>query len=495
MNIEIDLLEEPSLEFNQHFLHSDKKTGLSEFGPYGRCDPALHKESIRVGVVGTRANVQEVCQWIDQLATRIETDKSKLVEESLEDEEGGETVASEILVKGLYPDFVGFNQESSFGSRFVYNERWFSYYTKREVHKICDIGKAAKRVEAASDLIMEHIQTVATATPQPDIIIIPIPKMFVDAASTAKVGKGVSLDLRRSLKARSMKWGVPLQLVKEHTLTRKKGLQDVATRAWNFSTAIYFKAGGIPWVSHGLEKSACYVGITFYRTEDDEGRVVLRSAVAQAFDYLGQGVVLRGDPFDWEPPDLEEDRTPHLREDEAEKLIKNVLTEYTKISGRSPTRVVIHKSSRFWGDESRYNEKDGFVRGVESHNRDAAIDLVSIQQSPVILARHGNYPPLRGTFVNIEDSFPIIYTHGFTPYFDTYPGVHVPRPWAILDHFGDSSVRAISQELLALTKMNVNNTDFADSTPITLSFSRKVSEILKHIGPGMEVRAEYKFYM
>ena len=70
-------------------------------------------------------------------------------------------------------------------------------------------------------------------------------------------------------------------------------LRDKATRAWNFATALYFKAGGVPWRGHGLESDTCYIGITFYQSENSAGKTVMRSGVAQAFDYLGQGVVLR----------------------------------------------------------------------------------------------------------------------------------------------------------------------------------------------------------
>ncbi len=43
--------------------------------------------------------------------------------------------------------------------------------------------------------------------------------------------------------------------------------------------------------------------------------------------------------------------------------------------------------------------------------------------------------------------------------------------------------------------MNVNNAAFSDGIPITLAFSRRVSEVLKQVGPEMTVRSEYAFYM
>ncbi|MFC6740693.1 hypothetical protein [Methylobacterium tardum] len=121
--------------------------------------------------------------------------------------------------------------------------------------------------------------------------------------------------------------------------------------------------------------------------------------------------------------------------------------------------------------------------------------MVTLDRSRVRLARIGRYPPVRGTFAMVGDAYPILYTHGFTPYFDTYPGVHVPEPWTILEKHGDSGPRELAAEILALTKMNVNNAAFSDGVPITMAFSRKVSEILKQVSPEMTVRSEYKFYM
>ena len=43
--------------------------------------------------------------------------------------------------------------------------------------------------------------------------------------------------------------------------------------------------------------------------------------------------------------------------------------------------------------------------------------------------------------------------------------------------------------------MNVNNASFADGIPITLAFSKRVSEVLKQVGPEMTVRSEYALYM
>ena len=78
-------------------------------------------------------------------------------------------------------------------------------------------------------------------------------------------------NLRRGIKAEAMRYGIPTQIVWPRTLnldpskTTKRELssQDIATKAWNFTTALYYKAGGTPWRLKNIDPSVCFVGISF----------------------------------------------------------------------------------------------------------------------------------------------------------------------------------------------------------------------------------------
>jgi hypothetical protein len=104
---------------------------------------------------------------------------------------------------------------------------------------------------------------------------------------------------------------------------------------------MFFKGGGLPWVPVGLESGSCYIGVSFYRPLGEKS--TLTSSVVQAFDENGEGLVLRGHDFRWDPS--REGRTPHLPEDAAAALIEMVLDRYRQERGQLPRRVVIHKSS------------------------------------------------------------------------------------------------------------------------------------------------------
>ena len=83
------------------------------------------------------------------------------------------------------------------------------------------------------------------------------------------------------LRADGMSLGVPLQMVRPSTYTGQRArknnrrgssapLQDEATRAWNLHTALYYKAGGVPWrlLRSSTDLATCFVGVSFYKLED-----------------------------------------------------------------------------------------------------------------------------------------------------------------------------------------------------------------------------------
>jgi len=76
----------------------------------------------------------------------------------------------------------------------------------------------------------------------------------------------------------------------------------------------------------------------------------MRTSMAQAFTAAGDGYVLRGHTFEWD--EKERGRSPHLDKRLAAGLLREVIELYRKQNRESlPTRIVVHKSSRFWDEE------------------------------------------------------------------------------------------------------------------------------------------------
>jgi len=502
MSIKLEYLGEPKLQFGHYFEHEDTKTGLAEYGPFGKNIKGLHPTQIKLGFVGTRETISGAKEWIEACGKSIESENIKEVG-SRSNSNPNDLFLDQLEVepkrvrfeKILNRDFIGFNSDSPFACSFQLNDRWDKTLLPREIEDVLKIDDKKERIWNLVQLFEDHIKTLSETSPTPDVIILALTPEIIEHAHAVRLSGNFFLNFRRAIKARSMKWSIPVQLLQRRTVMGKGSeLQEKATRAWNFCTAQYYKADGIPWRPITLEPDVCFIGISFYVARDIDEKLTMRASVAQAFDYKGQGLVLRGDPFEWDEDKL--GRSPHLTKTGAAKLVRDTLQEYMKVGDMPPRRVVIHKTSGYWGDEhSDHNELEGFQQGIQEVFPRSDSDLITLRQTGVRLFREGSYPPLRGTYFSLEGEQHFLFTMGFIPYLETYPGSYVPEPWQITERHGSSSPKDLLREVLALTKMNVNNCSFADGIPITLSFAQKIGEIMKHIPADGKVQPKYKFYM
>jgi len=306
---------------------------------------------------------------------------------------------------------------------------------------------------------------------------------------------GVRLNFHHLLKAKAMGLQIPIQLIIPSTYDEEKGrrkkrrrqrdsTQDEATRAWNLHTALYYKAKGIPWrlVREVTDFTTCYVGISFYKTLDGSR---LLASIAQVFNERGEGVVVRGG----RAKISKEDRQPHLEKDDAQDLLDNALALYREEHKNFPARIVVHKSSA-----CNQSEIDGFLEATNNQGVEF-VDLVSLMQSYTRLFRLGSYPPLRGTFFSPDARSHILYTRGSVDFFSTYPGLYVPLPLLFRCDYTEQTPNFLAREVLALTKMNWNNTQFDGGEPITMRASHQASSILKYVGDDDEIAQSYRFYM
>jgi hypothetical protein len=250
-------------------------------------------------------------------------------------------------------------------------------------------------------------------------------------------------------------------------------------------TALYYKAGtSIPWklVEQSNRPRVCYVGISFYESRDEEH---LRTSMTQIFDEMGRSVILKGTPVEQD----KDDRRPYLDGEQAYNLLLRALTKYEGVLDHLPARIVVHKSSAYRDEE---------IDGLEEAMREKGIykaDFVNIQPSRIRLYRDGKYPPYRGTALQLSSSRHLLYTRGSVEYYGTYPGGYVPQPIEVRRGKGETPLRQLSEEVLALSKMNWNSTRFDGKMPVTLECARKVGEIMRHIDENETPDVSYRYYM
>ena len=502
-------IKEPELFFGGSFPSIDPKTGVSLYGPY-----SVAKNSIRVGIIGDKTTITQAKAVLERIQTPIEgPDKNPT----------------------WTPDFPGFSSNHPFKCKIITNNRWHQVIGIKEIESLEHIPKVEQRIAKGVEIFIAYLSNIAEREEAPDIVICAPPKelmkLCISDKDTRTRGRGrkskaekkhslISTDQRTMfdympeeykkererylisisadnfhhlLKAQAMKFDLLTQFMLPDTLEvitakeRKpgqKGLQDDATFAWNLAIALLYKSGGRLWRPASFALDTCFVGISFFKVKEVYGGG-MSTSLAQVFTPEGEGLVIRGERLPWT-----RGRAPHLGEDAAEKLLKSAIDLFTKqTGGRAPTRVVIHKSSKF-----EVEEASGFKKAIGDIPR---FDFVAILNGSknIRLFREGYHPVPRGTMITLPDKSWLLYTKGYIPFMKLYPGPHVPRPLEIVQHIGDALPENISEEILTLTKLNWNNADFASNQPITLQFSRQVGRILREMPSELTPKNKYMYYM
>ncbi|RSV33121.1 hypothetical protein [Sphingomonas sp. ABOLH] len=478
-------LKEPPLEFGGAMRHPDIRFGLMDYGPL---DAGLEgaPKRIRLGIVGSGETVEGVARWIEMCSVGLPAKESRQ--------------------PNLFPPFPGTGLEETFRCEFVTSTELQRVIPPREIARLVSIPGQRDMTRAVVETITNEIAVLSERSTKPDVVLVALPVEIIQRTYNARdavggedadeVEVGADLDFRGMLKAACMRLHLPIQLLWPTTfdptfkIPRKlkessdRRTQDQATIAWNLMTAIYYKAGGLPWrlARDARQLRTSFVGLSFYRSLDGER---IHTSTAQMFDERGEGLILRGGRM----VESEEDRKPHLTAEDAYELLSNSLRVFKDQHGHFPARVVLHKTSRF-----DRNELNGFHKAIDERDIDYA-DFVWVQKSMTRLYRLGVYPPLRGSLVRFDKDQALLYTRGSVEFFRTYPGIYVPRPLMLRCQALGQPLQHIAQEMLALTKMNWNNTQFDNGLPITIAAAKHVGEVLKYVDEGQVIAPRYSFYM
>ncbi len=492
LTIDVRELDPPVLEFGGGEA-TDPKVGLAQMGPFSLRFGAAHKDHVRVGLVGPPLMLERSRRWFERCAHPIDSlNKNKIT----------------------YPDFPGFT--AAFHGTLNIDSRWQIELSDSELDAAMAMQPRA-RFETVLDLYARGVERLANSELRPDVIVCCLSdevaekcRTIANPAATAldrrwasRVRKAqedgqltlfdewgleetpedlLTRDFRRALKARAMTYRMPIQLGTTNLFLDGDRNQDAATRAWNVGVALFYKAGGIPWRLKTAGPETCFVGISFHHLRTTHRHLVY-SSLAQAFSTEGEGFALRGDAVPW---DAKEGRHPHLTEIQAAALAEQVLAEYRERTGHDPSRIVLHKTSKY--DSA---EQIGFRSAL---NDIPIVDLVNITPTRFRLVQDGLYPPKRGTVCLVNGAATYLFTTGYIPEWKTYPGPHIPVPVEVV-LAGGGDVLGSAADVLGLSRMNWNTARDTSGQPITLRFARQVGGIMAEVGPEQQPHPSYRFYI
>lgn len=485
------------LEFGSGGRHVDIRFGILNHGVLDGSERDTARE-IKIGAIGTTKLIDGFLSWLEECGEGVDAKQSNK--------------------PNLFPRFPGFGKGSPFNAYWACDARSRRALAQSDIAALASLGTPGEIVKKAVSLYVAEIDYLVNET-KPDVIFCIVPDDLNEQLDRAAELAGhvarreddedesdnaYRHDFHHCLKAEVMRYQTPIQLALPSTFgmgsrgkatkrkrpkRRKKDrqLQDPATRAWNLFTAMYYKAGGAPWrlVRDASDYTTCYVGVSFYKSLDEQ---TVMTSIAQVFNERGEGIVVRGGQARLS----KEDRTPHLSAEDSARILVQALQRYRQEHGNMPARVVLHKSSYFIPDEL-----DGF-RSALQQERVGMADMLSLRRSHIRLFRKGQYPVLRGTHLPLGARKHLLYTRGSVPFFETYPGLYVPRALQIEMEACEQSPEMLCREVLALTKMNWNSTEFDMRDPVTMHAARRVGDIMKYVpleAPAEQIARRYSFYM
>lgn len=460
--IGVSVLDEPDLEFGTAGRHIEQRAGLELYGP-ADVTLAERRSEMRIGIVGAARDVDELAEWLKTTSAHGAAPKPS-------------------RLASLYPAFPGCTPSLGFLSSVVLPRDGRRSLTKARLGVIARATSDADRIANAVELCAEEVSNLHERAAVDVVVVIRpdgVPAGVPDDSPTGA-------DFHDLLKAALIGTRQPIQIIRPATWRGARGVEDQATTAWNLFTALYYKAGGKPWrlVRAHDRPTRCYVGVAFTRSAEGDS---LYTSVAQVFNELGDGVIVRGGLARRSG----EDRQPHLSAYDARDLLSKALERYKDEHRTLPAAVTLHKTSSFSPDE-----RDGFLAARDDKDLSECELLWMTFADDAMLVRGNEYhPPLRGTLLSLNESEHALYTHGSVPYYKTYPGLYVPKPLGIRPAVTERTIEEIASETLALTKLNWNRARLDGKQPITLMTARRVGNILRHVPRDVTPAARYANYM
>ena len=212
-----------------------------------------------------------------------------------------------------------------------------------------------------------------------------------------------------------------------------------------------------------------FATVSVYKKLEDPYDPQAASCAAQMFLDSGDGVVFKGAIGPWYSP--EGWGQFHLSQKAAKELMSLVLKSYKLKRGKYPNEVFLHGKTAF--DEKEW---EGFAEANRPGTQMVGVKIRRTNDIRLFTLR--THPVLRGIAAIIDGKRAYLWTSGFVPRLQTYPGMEVPVPLSVDISKGAGDITSVLRDVLALTKLNYNACVFADGVPVTLRFADAVGEIL-----------------
>lgn len=485
--LELFHIEEPKLTFGYEQKLSDPRDGIILFGPFTR---EKLTGQINAGIIGPANQRHSMKQYLQYLHSPVMPENFDIARPYFPGLEAAFGIS--INISNLREIDVPQNEVEKYLAYTdahqrihnlcnLYSERLIKYQKEEEMpvnvwfvvipDEVYIFGRPKSNIKKTSASVKVHLNKKERASPQ---------VFLFDDMNDLRGAYDFEANFHNQLKAKLLESKIVTQIIREGTIAYhslwddedriKRERKFDTAKAWNISTTLYYKAGGLPWKLGEIRKGVCYLGLV-YKKLDQEGETSRNACcAAQMFLDSGDGVVFKGHMGPWYNPITKEF---HLDRNDAERMLSHALDSYRDRSGGGeyPKEVFIHAKTQF--DEEEW---EGFLAAAKEKCKIVGVRIRSIV--PLKLYRNKVYCVPRGTTLKFSETKAHLWTKGFVPRLQTQMGLETPNSLEIEISKGECSIRTVCQDILALTKLNYNSCIFGDGLPVTLRFADRIGEVL-----------------
>jgi len=496
-------IPEPQLTFGYDQKMEDPRDGLTLFGPYSK---DLYSGQVNIGVIGPEKQRKYVIDYLKSIhqpvissdpdiarpyfpgleaalgiyinfsaVQQIDIDNNK-IEEYLKYTDSYQRVFN---LSNLYADPL---------NKYAVQEQapvsvWFVAISD----DIYRFSRPKSKIEKADDNIKVGLSNKERKSNQP---------FLFEELNDLKEAYEFEVNFHNQLKAKLLTERIVTQIIRESTIAYKSIWTDTkkieyeklfdTAKAWNISTTLYYKYGGIPWKLGDVRKNVCYLGLV-YKKLDHDAQSQNACCAAQMFLDSGDGMVFKGNIGPWYNPESKEF---HINKKDAAELLSMSMEAFRSKSGTKeyPNEIFIHAKTYFDNDEW-----NGFSEAAEGKSKIVGIRIRN--DSSFKLYRDFSYCIPRGAALLYTDRLAYLWTNGYIPRVQTQIGLETPNPLAVEITRGEHTIKTVCEDILALSKLNYNTCVFADGSPVTLKFADSIGEVLT---AGKNIKSEvlpFKHYV
>jgi hypothetical protein len=346
-----------------------------------------------------------------------------------------------------------------------------------------------------ADRLVRAVQSLEARRAEFDVLFIYIPQRW---APGFVGGPEDDFDLHDHIKATTAARRLPVQLVRED---KALAYPHRASVMWRIGIALYTKAGGVPWKLADTDPETAYIGISYAVRPTFSNRPRFVTCCSQVFDAEGAGLEFVA--YDAHEVQVQRDN-PFLSRAEMFRVMTRSMDLYRRRhAGRSPRRVMVHKTTEF-----KFDEIDGCMEALHLCE---AVDLVQIVEdvgwrAVQIQAAPGNkkgqptaFPVYRGSLIGIGPTEALLWTHGSVDGIgqrEFFQGARsTPRPLRLVRHAGHGPWDDSASAILALSKMDWNNDALYDPLPVTLEYAKVLAQVVKRMDVLGSAPYQFRFFM